>query len=77
MNIFSKISIYTLAPIFFFNCYSIASVLPPCYKSENSRHLCYGTQFYSGGGKYTGEWVDLKANGRGVYTFSNRNISIS
>ena len=76
MNLFFKITIYTLVPMFFFNCHVIASGMVPCEKYEHYRHLCYGTQFYSNGAKYIGEWQNRKKSGQGVYTFSNGNIYI-
>ena len=76
MKIYAKILTYIVTPMFLLTGYVTASGMIPCNKSERYRHLCYGTQFYPNGGKYTGEWVNLKQNGQGVYTFANGNIYI-
>ena len=47
------------------------SNLPPC--SGNYWNNCFGTENYSGGDKYVGQFKDGKRTGQGTYTFANGN----
>ena len=76
MNIFAKISISVVVPMFFFNGSGVAAKMAACAGSASYLHLCYGTKLYQNGAKYIGEWQNHKKNGQGVYTFSNGNIYI-
>ena len=50
------------------SCISYAqSNLPPC--NGNFKGLCFGSQEWTDGDKYEGQYKDGKANGQGTYTF--------
>ena len=44
--------------------------LPPCPESK-PKHNCVGTEDYSNGNKYVGEFRSGKPDGYGTYTYSN------
>ena len=51
---------------------SYASDLPPCPKDKTQTyHNCFGTETFTNGSKYVGEYKDGKWHGNGTYTFSN------
>ena len=51
---------------------STAFSLPNCPSDPNLRYdNCFGTFFFSDGGKYVGEWKDDKKHGQGTYTFAD------
>ena len=52
---------------------NFVSSLPACGGDEFSRWTdCFGTQTWSSGAKYVGEWKNGKFNGQGLYTYSDR-----
>jgi len=51
-----------------------ASDLPACPSNQNAYwHNCFGTNTWTSGNKYVGEWMDNAKTGQGTYTWSNGN----
>ena len=48
---------------------SYASELPPC--PEGIYHNCFGTETFTNGNKYAGEWKDYTWYGEGTYTWAD------
>ena len=54
---------------------SYASDLPPCPKDKTQTyHNCFGTETFTNGSKYVGEYKDDKRNGNGTYTWASGKV---
>ena len=46
--------------------------LPPCPEDQKKYyHNCFGTETYSNGDKYVGEYKNNKMHGQGTYTYAD------
>jgi hypothetical protein len=62
--------LFVIASLFSFFCSAQSSLLQPCEENK-FKDKCYGEIKYDNGGKYIGEFINDKPEGRGVASYSS------